>query len=166
MFQTALNGKSQSKETQMNRALRQITVIAFLVICIIQVASAGRLEYPETQRIGHVDLYHGIEVIDTYRWLEEDVRESERVREWVNAQNKVTFEYLQSLPRREQIKKRLTELWDYEKYSIPGKAGGRYYITKNDGLQNHHVIYVMIHWTDSDGSFSIPTSGQRMGLRL
>ncbi len=143
MFQTALNGKSQSKETQMNRTIRQITVIAFLVICIIQVASASRLEYPETQRIGHVDLYHGIEVIDTYRWLEEDVRESERVREWVNAQNKVTFEYLQSLPRREQIKKRLTELWDYEKYSIPGKAGGRYYIAKNDGLQNHHVIYVM-----------------------
>ncbi|MBA7603881.1 Prolyl endopeptidase [subsurface metagenome] len=127
----------------MNRALRQITVIAFLVICIIQVASASRLEYPETQRIGHVDVYHGIEVIDTYRWLEEDVRESERVREWVNAQNKVTFEYLQSLPRREQIKKRLTELWDYEKYSIPRKAGGRYYIAKNDGLQNHHVIYVM-----------------------
>lgn len=143
MFHTALNGKYQSKETQMNRALRQFTVIAFLVICIIQVASAGRLEYPETQRIGHVDLYHGIEVIDTYRWLEEDVRESERVRQWVNAQNKVTFEYLQSLPRREQIKKRLTELWDYEKYSIPGKAGGRYYIAKNDGLQNHHVIYVM-----------------------
>ena len=127
----------------MNRALRQITVIAFLVICIIQVASASRLEYPETQRIGHVDVYHGIEVIDTYRWLEEDVRESEPVREWVNAQNKVTFEYLQSLPRREQIKMRLTELWDYEKYSIPGKVGGRYYIAKNDGLQNHHVIYVM-----------------------
>jgi prolyl oligopeptidase len=90
-----------------------------------------------------VDVYHGIEVIDTYRWLEEDVRESQRVRDWVNAQNKVTFEYLQSLPRREQIKERLTELWDYEKYSVPGKVGSRYYIAKNDGLQNHHVIYVM-----------------------
>ncbi|MHC4173451.1 MAG: S9 family peptidase, partial [Planctomycetota bacterium] len=127
----------------MNRALKQITVIAFLVICIIQVASAGRLEYPETQRTDHVDVYHGIEVIDTYRWLEEDVRESQRVRDWVNAQNKVTFKYLQSLPRREQIKERLTELWDYEKYSVPGKVGSRYYIAKNDGLQNHHVIYVM-----------------------
>lgn len=127
----------------MNRILRQITVIAFLVICIIQVASASRLEYPETQRIDHVDDYHGVKVIDPYRWLEEDVRESERVRDWVSAQNKVTFEYLQSLPRREQIKERLTELWVYEKYSVPGKADGRYYIAKNDGLQNHYVIYVM-----------------------
>jgi len=125
----------------MNRAFRQITVIAFLGI--IQVASADRLRYPETRRVDHVDVYHGVEVADPYRWLEEDVRESQRVRDWVNAQNRVTSEYLQSLPGREQIKSRLTELWDYEKFTVPWKAGGRYYIAKNDGLQNHHVIYVM-----------------------
>ena len=66
----------------MNRALRQIAVTAFLGICVIRVASAGRLEYPRTQRIDHADVQHGVEVIDAYRWLEEDVRESERVAEW------------------------------------------------------------------------------------
>jgi len=127
----------------MNRGIRQITRIASLSVFIVNLASARSLEYPQTQRIDHVDVYHGVEVADPYRWLEEDVRQSQRVADWVSAQNKVTFGYLQSLSKREQIKKRLTELWDYQKYSVPGKAGGRYYIAKNDGLQNHYVIYVM-----------------------
>ncbi|MHC4540567.1 MAG: prolyl oligopeptidase family protein, partial [Planctomycetota bacterium] len=127
----------------MNHGLRHIVPPVFVAACIVHIVWAGSLEYPETQRVDHVDVYHGVEVADPYRWLEEDVRESERVHDWVDAQNKVTFEYLQSLPKREQIKKRLTELWDYQKYSVPGKAGGRYYIARNDGLQNHDVIYVM-----------------------
>jgi len=121
---------------------RQITV-AFLIGAVLQSVSANALEYPKTQRADHVDLYHGVEVKDPYRWLEDDVRESQRVRDWVEAQNKVTFGYLKSLPGRKRIKDRLTELWDYEKYSTPWKVGGRYYIAKNDGLQNHSVIYVM-----------------------
>ncbi|MEK7993210.1 MAG: S9 family peptidase, partial [Planctomycetota bacterium] len=127
----------------MNRGRREITRIAFLAACLANLAWASSPEYPQTQRIDHVDVYHGVEVADPYRWLEEDVRQSQRVADWVNAQNKVTFGYLKSLPRREQIKKRLTELWDYPKYSVPWKAGGRYYVAKNDGLQNHDVIYVM-----------------------
>jgi len=121
---------------------RQITV-AFLIGAVLQSVSANALEYPKTQRADHVDLYHGVEVKDPYRWLEDDVRESQRVRDWVEAQNKVTFGYLKSLPGRKRIKDRLTELWDYEKYSTPWKVGGRYYIAKNNGLQNHSVIYVM-----------------------
>jgi prolyl oligopeptidase len=101
------------------------------------------LEYPVTQRGQHVDTYHGVDVPDPYRWLEADVRESPSVREWVTAQNKVTFGYLESLPRRESLKRRLTELWDYEKVGIPFKRAGRYYMAKNDGLQNHFVIHVM-----------------------
>ncbi|UCC97856.1 MAG: S9 family peptidase [Phycisphaerales bacterium] len=127
----------------MGRNARQIMRIALPATCLIGFASARSVEYPHTQRADHIDVYHGAEVADPYRWLEEDARGSERVRDWVNAQNKVTFEYLKSLPRREPIRKRLTELWDYEKYSVPGKAGGRYCIAKNDGLQNHSVIYVM-----------------------
>ncbi len=127
----------------MNRRVKHVTLIAFLAVWVVSFASAGGPKYPQTQRIDHVDVYHTVEVEDPYRWLEEDVRESQRVRNWVEAQNKVTFEYLRSLPRREHIKEHLTQLWDYEKYSVPWKAGGRYYISRNDGLQNHYVIYVM-----------------------
>ena len=105
-------------------------------------ACAAKLSYPPTETIDHVDVYHGIEVADPYRWLEEDVRESDRVAQWVKAQNQVTFGYLEKLPAREALEQRLTELWDYAKFSAPFKAGGRYYIAKNDGLQNHYVYYV------------------------
>ena len=67
----------------------------------------------------HVDEYHGTKVPDPYRWLEEDVRESQRVADWVAAQNKVTFGYLESIPQREQICRRMTELWNFEKYGRP-----------------------------------------------
>lgn len=105
-------------------------------------ACATKLTYPKTETTDQVDVYHGMEVADPYRWLEEDVRESERVAQWVEAQNQVTFGYLEKLPSRAALEKRLTELWDYAKFSAPFKAGGRYYIAKNDGLQNHYVYYV------------------------
>ncbi|MEJ2110036.1 MAG: prolyl oligopeptidase family serine peptidase [Acidobacteriota bacterium] len=105
-------------------------------------ACAMNLEYPETEKIDHVDTYFRVEVADPYRWLEEDVRESERVASWVRAQNKVTSAYLEKLPARAEIKQRLTQLWDYEKFGTPFKRGGRYYIAKNDGLQNHSMYYV------------------------
>jgi len=89
-----------------------------------------------------VDVSHGVNVPDPYRWLEQDVRESKTVREWVEAQNKVTFGYLKQIPERDGIRKRLTELWNYEKYTPPVKRGGRYFFRKNDGLQNQSVLYV------------------------
>jgi prolyl oligopeptidase len=117
----------------------------FLVICLAVspvMAFAAELEYPVTKRIDHTDDYHGTTVADPYRWLEDDVRESDDVAAWVESQNKVTFAYLESLPERKAIEDRLTELWDYEKYSAPSKRGGRYYFSKNDGLQNQFVLYV------------------------
>lgn len=106
------------------------------------VAQDRPLEYPSSERVDHVDTYHGVEVPDPYRWLEQDVRESDKVRAWVDAQNEVTFGFLEKIPRRNSIRKRLTDLWNYEKYSSPFKAGGRYYYSKNDGLQNQYVIYM------------------------
>ena len=100
------------------------------------------LRYPETATVDQVDDYHGTEVADPYRWLEEDVRESDRVRSWVEAENAVTFAYLESIPERQGIFDRLKELWDYEKYGVPEKKGGRYYYELNDGLQNQDVVYV------------------------
>ena len=103
---------------------------------------AADLEYPVTKRVDHTDDYHGTTVADPFRWLEDDVRESDDVAKWVEEQNKVTFAYLKALPDRQAIEDRLTELWDYEKYSAPFKRGGRYYFSKNDGLQNQSVLYV------------------------
>src|SRR5690554_1620913 len=108
----------------------------------VAVALEPPLEYPPTERGDVVDIYHGVEVPDPYRWLEQDVRESEQVQQWVEAQNKLTFGYLEKIPERNSIRNRLTKLWNYEKYDAPFKAGGRYYYAKNDGLQNQYVIYM------------------------
>jgi prolyl oligopeptidase len=97
--------------------------------------------YPASLKSDHVDTYHGVEVADPYRWLEDDVRENTNVKDWVDAQNEVTFAYLETIPEREQIEQRLTELWDYEKYGVPQKQGGHYFYSYNDGLQNQNVVY-------------------------
>jgi prolyl oligopeptidase len=104
-------------------------------------ADEAPLHYPSTKRIDHVDIYHGVKVSDPYRWLEADVRESKEVADWVEAENKVTFAYLHAIPQRDTIKKRITELWNYEKVSAPSRHGPYYVFSKNDGLQNQAVIY-------------------------
>ena len=101
------------------------------------------MQYPKTKTVDQVDEYFGLKVADPYRWLEDDVRESDDVRNWVKDQNKITFSYIENLPFREEIESRLTELWNFEKYGIPSKQGGRYYFSKNDGLQNQSVVYQM-----------------------
>jgi prolyl oligopeptidase len=104
-------------------------------------ANMQEINYPETAAVDHVDTYHGVEVADPYRWLEDDVRESSAVENWVSAQNDVTFAYLATIPERELIRKRMTELWDYERFGLPRKEGGRYFYSYNDGLQNQNVVY-------------------------
>ncbi len=115
------------------------------VAAVLALAPAieAKTTYPQTRRIDHVDVYHGVQVPDPYRWLEDDVRESKPVAEWVEAENKVTFDYLEKLPAREAIEERLTELWNYEKIEGIFKAGGRYFMERNDGLQNQSVLYTM-----------------------
>src|SRR5437667_382672 len=92
------------------------------------------MAYPPTRKGDVVDDYHGTKVADPYRWLE-DV-DSPETRGWVEAENRVTFAYLERIPERERIRRRLTELWDYPKYGAPFKKGGRYFFFKNSGLQN------------------------------
>ena len=117
-------------------------LIASLLVVTRAWSDTAVASYPESKEVDQIDDYHGTEVADPYRWLEDDVRESEAVADWVNEQNVVTFSYLESLPYRKAIEERLTELWNYEKYSAPFKKGGRYYYYKNDGLQNQSVLYV------------------------
>ena len=104
--------------------------------------SAAALAYPATQRQPLVETQFGQPVPDPYRWLENDVREDARVRAWVEAENKVTFGYLESLPGRSVFQARLKQLYDYERFGVPEKKGGRYFYTRNDGLQNQAVLYV------------------------
>ncbi|HQR33052.1 MAG TPA: prolyl oligopeptidase family serine peptidase [Blastocatellia bacterium] len=93
-----------------------------------------------TRKVDHVDTYHGTKVADPYRWLEDD--NSAETAKWVEAQNKVTFGYLEKIPYRAKIKERLEQLYNYPKYNAPFRRGELYFFYKNDGLQNQSVLYV------------------------
>jgi len=99
------------------------------------------ITYPNTWKVDTVDHYHGTDIADPYRWLEDD--NSTATKGWVVAQNKVTEDYLSNIPFRKDIKKRLEELWNYVKVGTPFKRGNYYYFYKNDGLQNQAVLYRM-----------------------
>jgi prolyl oligopeptidase len=98
------------------------------------------LNYPTTQKVDTVDSYFGEKVSDPYRWLENDT--STETGAWVDAQNKVTFDYLEKIEFRDRIKRRLSDIFNYPRYSQPFKVGEYYFFYKNDGLQNQSVIYV------------------------
>jgi prolyl oligopeptidase len=103
--------------------------------------SRQNLVYPHTQQSEHQDNYHGVEIADPYRWLENP--DSEATKAWIEAQNQVTKGYLDSITAKKQIEQRLTQLWDYEKYGSPFKRGESYFYFKNDGLQNQSVLYTL-----------------------
>jgi prolyl oligopeptidase len=105
------------------------------------------LTYPVTKKGPQTDNYHGTQIADPYRWLED--ANSAETKEWVTAQNKVTQAYLGQIPQREAIRQRLTTLWNYERYSVPYKEGGRYFYSRNDGLQNQAVLYTMAELSDT-----------------
>lgn len=105
-------------------------------------AAPAPLAYPETKTVDQTDDFFGTTVADPYRWLEDDVRESEDVADWVTAQNDVTDAYLATLAQRDAVRTRLKELYNYEKFTLPTKEGGRYFYRRNDGLQNQYVMYV------------------------
>ena len=107
---------------------------------LINPLQAQSLKYPVTKRIDHVDDYFGTKVADPYRWLEDDTAKD--VKDWVEAQNRVTFGYLEAIPYRSAIKERMTKLMNYPRYSAPFREGKNYYFFKNDGLQNQSVLYL------------------------
>ena len=104
------------------------------------------ITYPAARKSEQVDDYHGVKVADPYRWLED--LDSEETRSWVEAQNKLTFGFLNEIPARSRIKDRLTKLWNYERYGIPFKEGNNYFYSRNSGLQNQSVLYTV---TSLDG---------------
>jgi len=121
----------------MNTLIQRLTLL-FATIVIYN-SAIGQLTYPETKKGTQVDDYFGYKIKDPYRWLEDD--NSEETAQWVAQQNEVTQKYLGEIPFRDDIKERLTEIWNYEKYSTPFKEGDYYFYYKNDGMQNQSVLY-------------------------
>jgi len=118
-------------------------IISLIILIFLLVAfscnTTNSIDYYETKKIPVVDTYYDSEVIDNYRWLEDDL--SKETGEWVKNQNSTTFNYLNKIPFREELKDRLKKLWDYEKISAPFKEGNYTYYFKNSGLQNQRVLY-------------------------
>jgi prolyl oligopeptidase len=115
-----------------------------LIVCLLAGISQQMLKtsnYPEARKSDQTDDYHGVKVADPYRWLED--LDSAETRTWVEAENKLAVDFLESIPERTPIKDRLTRLWNYEKYGIPFKEGNRYFYTRNSGLQNQAVLYTV-----------------------
>ena len=120
--------------------MKKVTLFATGIIMMSCAQQQQKITYPETAKVDTVDVYFGTEVPDPYRWLENDT--SAATAAWVEAQNKVTNDYLSKIPFRDALLKRLTDVANYEKISTPFKKHGKYYFYKNDGLQNQSVLYV------------------------
>lgn len=117
------------------------TFLMTMATIATMLAAAQGLHYPKAEKDGTVDIYYGTRVADPYRWLENDT--SRQTMAWVEAENRVTNEYLSRIPLRKRLLKRMTELSSYEKVSAPAKHNGKWYFSKNSGLQNQSVVYVM-----------------------
>ncbi len=118
--------------------------LLFIMVIMTIISSCSQkpaitMEYPETKKEVVTDTYFDVQVDDPYRWLEDDM--SAETGEWVKQQNEVTFGYLAKIPFRDEIRDRLTSMWNYEKISAPFVEGEYTYFFKNDGLQNQSVIY-------------------------
>ena len=114
-------------------------ITLFSLALLFTSVMAQTFTYPKAKKVDQIDDYHGTKVADPYRWLENPDAEDSRA--WIEAQNKLTFGFLDQIPERAKLKERLTKLWNYEKYSAPFKESGRYFFYKNDGLQNQNVLY-------------------------
>lgn len=124
--------------------------------------SSKRYDYPQTRKVDTVDNYFGTLVPDPYRWLEDD--HSAETEAWVEAQNQITFAYLDQIPYRQKVRERLTALMDYPKTSAPWKDGKYYLVVKNSGLQNQDVYYIMKDVDEEPEVFIDPNTLSKEGI--
>ena len=120
-----------------------IKIATFLVVCTFLATGLlgqTKFNYPDTRKSGQTDDYFGTKVADPYRWLEDN--ESAETVSWIDAENKVTFDYLDKIPYRNAVKDRLTKLLNYPKFTAPSRRGDWFAFSKNDGLQNQSVYYI------------------------
>jgi len=119
---------------------RWALILFVLAVFLCSCQKEAKLTYPVAKKIDVVDDYFGTKVPDPYRWMEDD--NSQETKQWVQAENKVTFAYLEKIPFRERLRQRITEIYNYPRYSSPHREGTYYFFTKNDGLQNQDVTYI------------------------
>lgn len=119
----------------------RIAVSMFVLASAALLSAQGDpLVYPKAKTVDQIDDYHGVKVADPYRWLEDT--DSADTHAWVQAENKLTFSYLDQIPYRGAIRDRLLKLWNYERFTAPEQEGGRYFYQHNNGLQNQNVLFV------------------------
>jgi prolyl oligopeptidase len=123
-----------------SRPSRVFTLAAIVAVSGAALLAQSQWQYPQTRKVDHVDSYHGTQVPDPYRWLEDDT--SAETAAWVQAQNRITFPYLEKIPFRAALQKRVKQLNDYEKYTSPSRKGPYVFFRKNEGLQNQSVLYM------------------------
>src|SRR5262245_36151818 len=128
------------REATMTRRIRRVMATAVGVFAVSAMIAAQPFTYPTARKTDHVDTYHGVAVPDPYRWLEDD--NSPETGAWVEAQNKVTFGYLDRIPYRKALLARINSLNKYPRYSAPSHKGPYFFFNKNDGLQNQSVLYI------------------------
>jgi prolyl oligopeptidase len=136
--QSAINAKGTPMKKHFHFTFPVTIAAAFLFV--VAPLEAQKLKYPVTKKVDHVDTYFGVEVPDPYRWLEDETSHERDA--WIEEQNKVTFGYLETIPFRPQLKQRLEQLYNYTKYYEPFRKGEYFFFFKNDGLQNHNVLYM------------------------
>ncbi|MEC7240444.1 MAG: prolyl oligopeptidase family serine peptidase [Myxococcota bacterium] len=124
----------------MNRSSVLVSLVCFTVGCAAKQGVTSALDYPESRKGDVVDVHHGVQVPDPYRWLEEP--QSEESQSWITQQNALTHGWLDEIEERARIRDRVETLWNYERYSSPSYSAGRYFYFRNDGLQNQSVLYV------------------------
>ncbi len=134
--------------------MKKVTILLSGIMVVACTPKQPKLTYPEAARVDTTDVYFGTQVSDPYRWLENDT--SAATAAWVEAENKVTNEYLSHIPFRTSLLERMTKLADYEKIGTPFKKHGKYYFSKNDGLQNQNVYFVQDSLTGTPRVFLDP----------
>ena len=138
-------------------SMKKQFILTALLLTSIQWTNSQSLSYPATRKTDQTDEYFGTKVADPYRWLEDD--KSTETAEWVKAQNKVTFDYLEKIPFRPKLKERLTQLWNYPKQAAPFKGGNNYFMYMNDGLQNQYILNILKgKWSAKPEPFLDPNS--------
>jgi len=118
-----------------------------LLTLVQNAAAQPQFKYPIAPTGNQVDDYNGVKIADPHRPLENP--DSPESRAWIEAENKITFDFLKTIPERDGIKKRLTETWDYERFGVPFKEDGQYFFSKNSGLQNQNVLYTTTNFSDT-----------------
>ena len=146
--------------TKFKKMIRKFSAL-FIAVMTMASLAFSQLKYPDTKKVTQTDDYFGTKVNDPYRWLEDD--KSDETAAWVAAENKVTQDYLSKIPFRDQVRKKLEEMWNYPKYTSPFKEGQYYYYYKNDGLQNQSILYRQVGLNGTPEVFIDPNTMSKDG---